>query len=182
MSNHITSGPDKPWYHHLTIDLFARVLQHTLFHPFIAWLVPLCQRSLGAPYSSPQFTSTCAYAALITALWLLSALDTRVAYGAPREVNWGEEVVVITGGASGLGKILAETYGMRGASVAVLDIREPEDKEKSEGLARVRFYQCDVGDADAVEEAKGRIEEDVGSLRSSHTTTQIQTSTRLFTG
>jgi len=174
MSSHVTSGPDQPWHHHLTIDLLAHVLQRSLFHPFIACLIPLCQRALGAPYTSPQFLSTCAYAIFISLLSILSAFDQRIAYGAPRQLDWDEEVVVITGGASGLGKILVQMYGMRGASVAVLDVRIPDEKqrEREEGLADVRFYECDVGDVGAVERVKGEIETDVRShhLSYSHAT------------
>ena len=68
-------------------------------------------------------------------------------------------MVVITGGANGLGKIIAETYGMRGASVAVLDVQAP-DKE-SDGLAGVQYYQCDIGDPEAVQGAQQQIEKDV---------------------
>ncbi|KAK0333694.1 hypothetical protein LTR91_022487 [Friedmanniomyces endolithicus] len=153
--------PAKPWHEHITIDLLAHVLNRSLFHPFIAWLIPLCQRAVGAPYDSFNFTATCIYASIVTLIWILGFLDTRVAYGLSRELDWDEEVVVITGGASGLGKILAETYGMRGASVAVLDVRDPE--EESEGLASVKFYKCDVGDAEAVVRAREQIEKDLGT-------------------
>ena len=69
--------------------------------------------------------------------------------------------MVITGGASGLGKVIAEMYGMRGVSVAVLDVRVPEEKERSEALEHVRFYACDVSSLEDVQRAKGLIEEDV---------------------
>ncbi|KAK3112788.1 hypothetical protein LTR53_010558 [Teratosphaeriaceae sp. CCFEE 6253] len=157
----MASPPARFWHQHLTIDLLVHVLNRSLFHPFIAWLVPLCQRAVGAPYESFNFRAACAWACLVTLLWLLASLSRRVAYGVPREMDWDEEVVVITGGASGLGKILAETYGMRGASVAVLDVQEPE--EKSEGLAGVKFYMCDVGDVEAVGRAKAQIEQDLGT-------------------
>lgn len=88
-------------------------------------------------------------------------MDKRLAWGPPRKLDWDEEVVVITGGAGGLGKILAETYGMRGVSVAVLDIREPE--EQSEALENVRFYKCDVSSITDVQQAKVAIEKDVRS-------------------
>lgn len=90
---------------------------------------------------------------------MLSIVNKRLAYGLPRELNWDDEVVVITGGAGGLGKILAEIYGMRGASVAILDVAEPV--QGSEGLAGVQTYRCDVGDPSAVEKAKTQIEKDV---------------------
>lgn len=73
--------------------------------------------------------------------------------------------MVITGGAGGLGKVLAETYGMRGVSVAVLDIREPD--EQSEALENVRFYKCDVSSVTDVQKAKISIEKDVRSNNTS---------------
>jgi NAD(P)-dependent dehydrogenase (short-subunit alcohol dehydrogenase family) len=89
-------------------------------------------------------------------------LDRKLAWGPPRKLNWDEEVVVITGGAGELGKVLAETYGMRGVSVAVLDIREPE--EQSEALENVRFYKCDVSSIEDVQNAKISIVKDVRKI------------------
>ncbi|EME83016.1 uncharacterized protein MYCFIDRAFT_35848 [Pseudocercospora fijiensis CIRAD86] len=158
MSNHVTSGHGKRWHEHLTIDLFAHVLSNSIFHPFVAWIVPLCLRAVQAPYESTQFIASCMYAGAVTVFWMLSVINKRVAYGIPRPVDWNEEVVVITGGANGLGKIIAETYGMRGASVAVLDVSSPE--KESEGLAGVQYYQCDVGDANAVDAVARKIEKE----------------------
>lgn len=153
-----------PWYKHLTIDLVVIVLQKTLFHPFVAWMFPLSARALQAPYESPEFIVTSAYAALVTLVWILAGINRRIAYGSPRELDWDDEVIVITGGASGLGKILAQTYGMRGASVAILDVQEPDNE--GEGLDNVRFYRCDVGDAASVDKARVAIVKDVCRLRS----------------
>ena len=150
---------EKPWYQHLTIDLIAYVLNRSIFHPFIVRLLPLCLRAVVTRYEAPEFIASCVWASLVTLWAILGVFNKRIAYGLPREVDWDEEVVVITGGANGLGKILAEMYGMRGASVAVLDVMQPE--KESEGLAGVAVYECDVGDAEAVEKMKGRIEKDV---------------------
>jgi len=75
---------------------------------------------------------------------------------------------VVTGGASGLGLLIAEIYGMRGVSVAVLDVKEIGDGEgrgaDSTGWSEMRgveYYRCDVGDRAQVEEAARRIEADV---------------------
>lgn len=155
--------PDKPWHAYITIDLLLSVLKRTIFHPFIAWLIPLCMRSLSYPYTHSHFQYTFAYAIVITLFALLYKLDKRLAWGPPRQLDWDSEVVVITGGASGLGKLLAETYGMRGVSVAVLDIRVPEERE-SEGLENVHFYKCDVSDLAEVQKAKASIEKDVRRL------------------
>lgn len=150
---------DRPWHSHLTIDIFAGVLSRSIFHPFIAWLIPLCLRAVSAPYESVQFIAASGYASAITLIWMLSVVNKRVAYGMPREVDWDEEIVVITGGASGLGRIIAETYSMRGASVAVMDVVQPQ--EQTEGQAGIKHYVCDVGDDTAVATAAKQIEKDV---------------------
>lgn len=154
---------EKPWHAHLTIDLFATVLSRSVFHPFIAWLIPLCLRAVSAPYESTQFIATSVYASLVTLVWVLSVVNKRMAYGLPREVDWDEEIVVVTGGASGLGRIIAETYSMRGASVAVLDVVQPT--EEIEGQAAIKNYLCDVGDEAAVQVAAKQIEKDVGRYK-----------------
>ena len=153
------SHPEKPWHAYITIDLLVNVLARSVFHPYIAWLVPLCLRSLSYSYSHPYFQYACVYATCVSVLALLRILNKKLAWGSPRKLNWDEEVVVITGGSRGLGKVLAETYGMRSVSVAVLDIREPE--EQSEALENVRFYKCDVSSIEDVRKAKLAIEQDV---------------------
>lgn len=67
---------------------------------------------------------------------------------------------MITGGASGLGLLIAEVYGMRGASVAVLDVKELESGE-SRG---VYVYKCDVGDQKQIAKAAIEIERDVSTI------------------
>lgn len=86
-------------------------------------------------------------------------------------MDWDEELVVITGGGSGLGRVLAQMFGMRGVDVVVLDLVRPGDWDGDEGLGGVRFYECDVGDAAAVEGVKGRIEKDVCSASNLHSST-----------
>ena len=76
-------------------------------------------------------------------------------------VDGEDEVVVITGGGSGLGECLAEIYGFRGVSVAVLDKRLGQ-WDREEGA--VRGYRCDVGNREDAERAWQRIVEDVSCL------------------
>jgi hypothetical protein len=144
----------------LTVDVLARVLQTSVFHPFIAWLVPLCQRAVATPYDSTAMRASVGYAIAISAFWLLAALNRRMAYGKPRTVNLENEVIVVTGGASGLGLLIAEVYGLRGASVAVLDV-EASDADGDLQSRGVAYYQCDVGDRAQVERVAQQIEEDV---------------------
>ena len=97
------------------------------------------------------------WAAALTLVFFLKLLNKQVAYSQTREVDLSEEVIVITGGASGLGLLLAETYGMRGASVAVLDIKTLEEGEAT----GVRSYLCDVSAPSQVAKVAAQIEKDV---------------------
>ena len=70
-------------------------------------------------------------------------------------------MVVITGGLGGLGGCIAEIYGLRGVSVAVLDIQVSKDLdgEEKEG---VHYYHCNVADPQATDRAFEKITHDIG--------------------
>lgn len=148
-----------PWWESLTIDILVKVLQNSIFHPFVAALLPLCLRAVETPYSAPAFKNTIYWAIFVCILYILGPINTWLAYGNPRAVNLEEEVVVITGGASGLGRCLAEIYSLKGMDVAVLDIQEESHAKPSEGIT---YYQCDVADSQAVRAAWGDIIKQVG--------------------
>lgn len=150
-------SPRDSWFAPLSIDLLVRVLHVTLLHPFVCWMLPLCLRAQTVRWDAPRMIGSVAWACLVTLGWMAGLVNRRVAYGLPREVDLSEEVIVVTGGASGLGMLIAEVYGMRGASVAVLDVNDLED-----GEARgVTVYRCDVGDGKRVAEVAVEIERDV---------------------
>ncbi|KAI9696051.1 MAG: hypothetical protein M1836_005882 [Candelina mexicana] len=151
-----SSASDKPWHTYLTIDLLLQVANKTFLHPFVAWMIPLCLRAQAASFRQTSMQLALAYAIALTFLSILSVINKRIAYGLPREVDLSEEVIVITGGASGLGLLIAEVYGMRGASVAVLDVKELDAKE----AMGVEFYRCDVGDRGQVDRVAKEIEKD----------------------
>jgi hypothetical protein len=126
-------------------------------------------------YSHPAFIYATAWACVVSAWWILAMMNHKIAYGTPREVRFNregkdednddegaEEVVLITGGCNGLGRLLAKIFGLRGIGVAVLDIQEPEGgKEKMEEEEGWRWYECDVGNWEDVERVRGQVERDV---------------------
>lgn len=147
------------WFAPMSVDLFLKVLNVTFFHPFVAWMIPLCFRAEHMDWDKIPIRVSIWYATLVTVFWTLGQVNRRIAFGLPRNVNLEDEVIVITGGASGLGLLIAEVYGMRGASVAVLDVREMEN-----GEARgVTYYKCDVTAKAQLARVSKQIEEDVSN-------------------
>jgi NAD(P)-dependent dehydrogenase (short-subunit alcohol dehydrogenase family) len=146
------------WFTPLSVDLFLKVLNITIFHPFIAWLIPLCFRARHMHYDATPMQVTIGWAVLVTFLWLLNKFSNKLAYGMHREVDLSEEVIVITGGASGLGLLIAEVYGMRGATVAVLDVTELESTD----VRGITYYKCDITDKQQIAQVRKEIERDLG--------------------
>jgi len=66
--------------------------------------------------------------------------------------------VLITGGNSGIGALLAETLGKRGATVVVL----ARDQVQAELPANIHTYVCDVGDWTQVRSVADRVTKEVG--------------------
>ena len=126
-------------------------------------------------YDSPQFQYSAAWALFVTVLEILSPINKRIAYGANREVDLNEEVIVITGGASGLGRCLAEIYALRGATVAIIDIKSAKEEE----IEGAHYFNCDIGDGEAVKETWAKIKKDVSCLCERGPLHQITTNTNL---
>jgi hypothetical protein len=151
--------PNEPWHHYVSIDLIWYVLGYTLFHPFVSWVVVLCLRAQYTAYEAPEMRIAVAWSILMSAIGIFGIVSDRIAFGSPREIDLSEEVIVITGGVEGLGGLLAETYGMRNANIAVLDMKKVDRDEAEE--KGVMYYQCDVSDAKQVEAAAAKVVEDV---------------------
>ena len=75
-------------------------------------------------------------------------------------------VVIVTGGARGIGAATAERFAGEGAAVAVLDLDEAAASRTASGLGAERALgiACDVGDAAAVERAVGRVVAELGQV------------------
>ncbi|ETS75780.1 hypothetical protein PFICI_12724 [Pestalotiopsis fici W106-1] len=74
--------------------------------------------------------------------------------------DWPQEIAVVTGGASGIGKDIVENLTSLGVRVAVLDIQSLPKSMESD--ARIKFYQCDVTSSQSVAAAGEAIRRELG--------------------
>ena len=88
--------------------------------------------------------------------------------GANQMKNVKGKVVLITGAAMGLGKILAERFAMDGANLGLVDMNREALEETAQGITdhgvKVGYYLCDVSDRQAVYAMAGKVHEELGPV------------------
>jgi len=75
-------------------------------------------------------------------------------------------LVVVSGGASGIGEGIVEAFVAQGATVAFLDIQDDAAKALVErlGMATVRYYHCDLLDIAETKRVCAQIEAELGTV------------------
>ncbi len=100
-------------------------------------------------------------------------------FGPPR-LDWGNQLVVVTGGASGIGELIANTLAVRNVTVAVLDVNPivTENCESAHLLPsssriymlpniwkdNIAYYKCDVSKWEEVDRVSKQLVEEVSLL------------------
>ncbi|KAF8351653.1 retinal short-chain dehydrogenase reductase [Amanita rubescens] len=149
-------------FDNLDIDLVIKVLNHTLFSPFFVSLMPVFYFFQGAKLTEPAVVYPTLYLIAISAFWTLKWLSKLYRnqgsiFSSPKPLDWGEQIILITGGSSGIGHLLANTLAVRNVAVVVLDV-EPLVTENH----NITFYKCNVSDWNEVEDVSRKVIEEVG--------------------
>src|ERR1035437_6036437 len=79
------------------------------------------------------------------------------------------KVVVVTGGARGIGKVVGEYLAAAGADIVILDVLEDLAKQTAASIAekhkvRTAVYKCDVSDIQQVRESINNAGKKMGTL------------------
>lgn len=74
------------------------------------------------------------------------------------------KVALVTGGASGMGRLSAQRLAAAGAKVAIVDVNEAGLAETARGQESLRAYPADVTDGRAVSVLVARVEEELGPI------------------
>jgi NAD(P)-dependent dehydrogenase (short-subunit alcohol dehydrogenase family) len=80
-----------------------------------------------------------------------------------------DKVVVVSGGASGIGEGIVEAFAEQGAKVAFLDIQDDPanllvERLIAAGYTAPVYYHCDLTDIDAVRAVSAQIEQELGTV------------------
>mgnify|MGYP001049085112 FL=1 len=72
--------------------------------------------------------------------------------------------VLITGGATGIGAALVESFAAQGARVAFVDLDTDAGDALAARVASAKFFRCDLRDLDALGATIGAIADDLGGI------------------
>jgi len=151
-----------PIWDSLDIDLVVKVLTHTVFSPFFLSFIPIFYWFHGYDPRGTIIVSSTAFCLAVALFWFIRWYS-RLYYNqaslffAPAPLDWSEEIVVITGGASGIGELVANTLAVRSVTVIVLD-KKPIITENH----NIVYYPCDVSKWEEVEAVSKKIVEELG--------------------
>jgi len=156
------SADGSPVFDSLDIDLFVKVLAHTVFGPFFVFFIPVFYIFQGAKVTDSVVVISSTYWVFISLFWFIKWCSRLYRnqgslFFGPGRFDWGEQIVVITGGSSGVGELLANTLAVRNVTVVVLDINPIVTENYN-----ITYYKCDVSKWEEVEAVSKKVIEEIG--------------------
>lgn len=157
----------------ITLEFLARPISHILLQPLLT--APLLALNIYKPaeilkHIPPQLqeylfhpTANVILSGLVVAglLFRANKFLTRMSlnnWTSDRSWKASKEIVLVTGGNSGIGKQMVEQFARKGYKVASVDISEP----KGALPANVKFFKADVTNSEAIKTAANQIRQQLG--------------------
>ncbi|QUC17695.1 uncharacterized protein UV8b_01936 [Ustilaginoidea virens] len=147
-----------------SLDVILRLLRRSALNPSLLFPLVLLARysKKGQDWSILHPKA----AKRLSVLFCLAVLRRLSAWHSDKTCNnwvddkyvWSREVVLVTGGADGIGATMVRRFADKGITVVVLDIQPMTFKTSS----RVHYYQCDVRSPESVNAVADRVRADVG--------------------
>jgi NAD(P)-dependent dehydrogenase (short-subunit alcohol dehydrogenase family) len=159
---HTHNEGSSPIFDNLDLDLVVQVLANTAFSPFFVFFVPVFYIFQGARFSDRIIVVSFVYYLVISLFWFVKWYSKLYRNQGsllfrPKPLDWSDQVVLITGGASGIGELLANTFAVRNVTVVVLDINPIVTENYN-----IAYYKCDVSKWEEVEKVSQKIIEEIG--------------------
>jgi len=125
-------------------------------------LIPTFYVFQGAKFTDPIVVVSSIYYVFVSLFWLTKWCSRLYSnqgslFYAPRPFEWGDQIVVITGGSSGVGELLANTLAVKSVTVVVLDVKPIQTENYN-----IAYYKCDVSKWEEVEAVSKKIIEEIG--------------------
>ncbi|KAI5281515.1 hypothetical protein KEM54_003238 [Ascosphaera aggregata] len=146
----------------INLDSVVNLLSRSLFNPTFMTLILAGMLAARVPRKNPIFLAFVAYYSLLLLIPHLYKLNNTIAYGPARRFDAEQEVVVIAGGASGIGNSIAHQCIDRGLKVAILDIQKVPPNFTPQCGKDVRVYVCDATDLERLQQVANEISRDLG--------------------
>ncbi|KAF2244548.1 short chain dehydrogenase/reductase family protein-like protein [Trematosphaeria pertusa] len=149
----------------VTGDTLGRALKYTAFNPALTLpLVLLARYTAKGNLLAAEHATAFKHLKTLLALGALSAvsgwLDDRVLNNWSADAyDWSKEIVVVTGGSDGIGKIVVQLLAERGVKVAVLDVQELA----FEAPPTVTYFHCDLASHASIAAAATAIRSSLGA-------------------
>lgn len=158
----------------LHLGVVASWLKSTALNPALTSLI----LSAGLGILRQDHLDSTLAASLMTAVWLLIyltifgaviTLNDKLTVGSlnnwvkDTDWDWASEIVVVTGGSSGIGASIVQEFLKRhiNAKIVIIDYNKPSASISSD--ERVKFYQADLSDSLAIKQLAANIKADVGN-------------------
>ncbi|KAL5120985.1 hypothetical protein ACEQ8H_001173 [Pleosporales sp. CAS-2024a] len=149
----------------VTGDTFGRLLRLTVLNPALTLpLLLLARYTTRGNVLAAEHSTALKHLKTIAGLGLVNSLSSWLDHAVTNNWSndtyiWSQEIVVVTGGSDGIGKIVVHLLAERGIKVAVLDVQELT----YEAPPSVRYFGCDLSSPESISSAASQIRSTLGN-------------------